>query len=178
MKGVVFNIFNDMINDQFGMETWQTLIDRTEPASDAVYTSGDVYPDEELLAYVAELSSITGVEVPKLVYAFGQYMMKTFARIHPEYLGSNPKAFLRSVHDVIHVEVKKLHPDAILPEFTYEDPAEDRLTMIYKSPRKLCYLAEGLIAGVAEQYDTPIAINHSQCMHDGAETCRLELRFG
>lgn len=178
MKGVVFNIFNDMINDQFGMGTWQTLIDRTKPDSDAVYTSGDVYPDEELVAYVTELSAITNVAVPELIRAFGRYMMKVFARIHPEYLTSDPKAFLRSVHDVIHVEVKKLHPDAVLPEFTYEDPDDNHLTMIYKSPRKLCYLAEGLIAGVAEQYETPIDINHSQCMHDGAETCRLELRFG
>ncbi|MEO1037655.1 MAG: heme NO-binding domain-containing protein [Pseudomonadota bacterium] len=179
MKGIVFNIFNDLVTDNFGYETWDTLIDRTGPASDAVYTSAGVYPDEELVAYVTELSKITGASAAELIRTFGKYMMHKFKSIHPEFLEKHTaKTFLESVHDVIHVEVKKLHPDSLLPTFEYESSAEDRLTMIYSSPRKLCYLAEGLIFGVSEVFGEAIELEHPQCMHEGASSCRLELRFG
>ena len=179
MKGIVFNIFSDLVTDNFGFETWDELITRTAPPSDAVYTSGGVYPDEELVAYVTELSKISGASAPDLIRTFGKYMMHKFKKIHPEFLsGQSAKSFLESVHDVIHVEVKKLHPDSLLPTFEYESEAQDQLTMIYSSPRKLCHLAEGLIDGVAEVFGETISRDHSQCMHDGADNCRLELRFG
>lgn len=178
MKGIVFNIFSDLVTESFGWETWDQLIERTQPGSEAIYTSGDVYPDEELMAYVTELSKITRASQPELVRAFGKYMMHKFKSIHPEFLeGQDAKSFLASVHDVIHVEVKKLHPDSLLPTFEYEDPAADELVMIYSSERKLCALAEGLIDGVAEVFGQEITIQHPQCMHEGGESCRLELRF-
>lgn len=179
MKGMVFNIFGDLVTDSFGWETWDQLIERTQPGSDAIYTSGDVYPDEELVAYVTELSKITGASAPDLIRTFGKFMMHKFKGIHPEFLeGQDAKSFLASVHDVIHVEVHKLHPDSLLPTFEYEDPAPDKLTMIYASVRKMCPLAEGLIEGVAEVFEQKIEISHTQCMHDGADNCRLELSFG
>ncbi|MEO1245675.1 MAG: heme NO-binding domain-containing protein [Pseudomonadota bacterium] len=179
MKGIVFNIFSDLVTDTFGWETWDQLIESTQPESEAIYTSAEVYPDEELVAYVTALSKITGAEAPDLVRAFGKYMMHKFKTIHPEFLEKHTaKSFLASVHDVIHVEVKKLHPDSLLPTFEYEDADEDALTMIYTSERKLCHLAEGLVQGVSEVFDQPITIKHPVCMHEGAEKCRLELNFG
>lgn len=179
MKGIVFNIFSDLVTDSFGLDTWDELIERTNPASDAIYTSADVYDDGELVAYVTELSAITGTAAPDLIRAFGVYTMHRFKTIHPEFMeGHSARSFLESVHDVIHVEVKKLHPDTILPSFEYIDGGENKLTMIYSSPRKLCHFAEGLIQGTAELFDEPIEMNQSQCMHEGADTCHLELRFG
>ena len=179
MKGIVFNIFSDLVTDNFGLETWDALIERTSPASDAIYTSADVYPDEELVAYVTELSAITGAAAPDLIRTFGTYMMHKFKRIHPEFLESHSaKTFLSSVHDVIHVEVKKLHPDSLLPTFEYEDTGDNQLTMIYESPRKLCPLAEGLILGAGEVFEESISIEHPECMHSGDKKCRLELTFG
>lgn len=178
MKGMVFNIFSDLVSDQFGLDVWDALIDRTNPASGAIYSGVDVYPDGELMAYVAELSELTATPAADLVRAFGMYTMHRFTRIHPEFLeGHSAKTFLESVHDIIHVEVKKLHPDALLPDFQYESSSENDLTMIYSSPRKLCYLAEGLIKGAGEIFSQGIEIQHNICMHNGAAHCRLELDF-
>jgi hypothetical protein len=179
MKGIVFNIFSDLVTDTFGWETWDQLIERTQPGSKAEYTSAQLYPDGELVAYVTELSNITGAAPADLIRAFGKYMMHKFKTMHPEFLeDQTAKSFLAGVHDVIHVEVKKLHPDTLLPAFEYEDHSPDTLVMLYSSERKLCYLAEGLIAGVSELFEQPIAIQHPVCMHDGAKKCRLELSFG
>lgn len=179
MKGIVFNIFSDLVTDKFGLETWDQLIERTNPPSDAIYTSANVYADEELVAYVTELSAITGAAAPDLIRTFGTYTMHRFKKIHPEFIEDHTaRSFLESVHDVIHVEVKKLHPDTILPSFEYQSSGDDQLTMIYSSPRKLCHLAEGLILGAAEIFGESISLHQSQCMHEGAEKCHLDLEFG
>ncbi len=178
MKGIVFNIFADLVTDNFGMEVWDSLIQETSPASGAVYTSGEVYPDGELIAYVTALSGITGAAPADLVRTFGTYTMHKFYKLHPEFMAEHTaKSFLQSVHDVVHVEVKKLHPDTLLPEFAYESTGDKQLTMLYCSPRKLCHLAEGLIVGTGEIFDEQIDLVHAECMHQGAAQCRLELDF-
>ena len=178
MKGIVFNLLNDLVEEQFGMDLWDELIEETRPASRGSYTSVEIYPDEELLAYVGAISRHTGASVDDVVRRFGKYMLGRFAGIHPEFFaGHSIKSFLKSVHDVIHVEVRKLHPDVVLPSFTYEDPADDRLVMHYHSPRLLCRLAEGLIDGVSEHFGVGVTLDHSVCMHQGADHCELGLSF-
>ncbi len=178
MKGVVFNLLNEMVEEQFGIDVWDDLIDTTAPASDGIYTSVEVYPDEELFAYAAAIAELTGTEVAAVVRLFGNYMLDRFADIHPEFFkGHTVKSFLMSVHDVIHVEVRKLHPDVVLPNFTYEDPGEDQLVMHYVSPRKLCHLAEGLIEGSGRHFGVDVVQGHEVCMHDGADHCVLHLEF-
>ena len=68
--------------------------------------------------------------------------------------------------------------DADLPHMSYEDPAPDQLVILYRSKRKLCRAAEGLIDGVSEHFKTPFKLEHTKCMHRGDDHCRLELTFG
>lgn len=178
MKGIVFTMFSELIEEKFGFETWDDLIDATEPESEGIYVSTDVYPDSELLDYVSVLSKKLDIPSKDLVFVFGEHMIGQFQKMHPGFFeGHTLKTFLKSVHDVIHVEVKKLHPDAVLPSFEYEDTAENELTMIYKSPRKMCALAAGLVSGAAFYFDTPYEYKHDICMHNGADNCRLEFSF-
>ncbi len=90
----------------------------------------------------------------------------------------HPKQFLQTVHDIIHVEVRKLYSDAEPPRFTYKDPAPDRLIMIYQSPRKMYDLMDGLIEGVAEYYDCPIDFKREIKQEQGEELAEYELTFG
>ncbi len=178
MKGMVFTMLGEMVEEKFGIDTWDELIDLTQPASDGVYVASALYPDEELLAYVQAMSSKLDTPANDLVFAFGEYMLGRFSGIHPEFFDNHSlKSFLKSVHDVIHVEVKKLHPDALLPKFDYIDEAPNRLVMLYRSPRELCALAEGLIDGASKHFDTNYDLQHPVCMHKGADHCRLELEF-
>ncbi len=178
MKGMVFTMLGDMVEREFGIETWDRLIEDTNPESGGVYTSVEVYPDSELLGYVAALSRRLEVPADALVYAFGKYLLSRFDQIHPEFFeGHSARSFLRSIDQQIHVEVRKLHPGVVLPSFEYEDLDEKTMRMIYRSPRQLCKLAEGLIAGSAERFGTTIDLDHRQCMRNGADSCELLLRF-
>jgi hypothetical protein len=52
MKGIVFTTLNDMVEEKFGLETWEALLDKVHPESKGVYTAGGTYKDAELISYV------------------------------------------------------------------------------------------------------------------------------
>ena len=177
MKGIVFNLLNEMIEEQLGLEAWDELLNQT--GLDGIYVATQTYPDDELLALVAAAEAHTQTPAADLVRAFGEYMVPAFAKNYPVFFENQSclKSFLLTVDQVIHVEVRKLYPEAGLPEFQYEDRDDDSLTMIYRSPRKLCALAEGLIAGSAKHFQQNYELKHDVCMHNGSDHCSLELKM-
>jgi len=126
---------------------------------------------------VGAAHEVSGIPVSDLVRSFGEYMFPRFQQANPQFFADDMtlKSFLLSVDRIIHVEVRKLHPGAILPEFEYKDDSDNELTMYYTSPRKLCHVAEGLIAGAAKHFNTEYTLEHPDCMHDGAKACTLKL---
>ena len=52
---------------------------------------------------------------------------------------------LSSIENHIHIEVRKIYPDAELPEFTVEEKTENSLIMIYKSNRAMHHFGLGLM---------------------------------
>ena len=178
MKGIVFAMFGEMIEQKLGYEGWDALIETTQPDSGGIYVGTETYSDNELMAYIGALSKQTGASADELTFAFGSFLLERFADMHPEFFsGHSLVTFLKSVHDVIHVEVAKLHPDVVLPTFEYED-SPDGLVMVYHSPRQLCSLAEGLVTGAGDHFDEAVSIGHPACMKRGADHCRLELTIG
>lgn len=180
MKGLVFRGFEKMILQRYGPDLWERLLDEAPlKTSGGGFIGPQTYPDEDLAALIATASRLTGESQTHLTTAFGRFLFPHFARIHPVFMkpGLTAKSFLQTVHGVIHVEVRKLHAGAHLPEFSYEDPAPDRLVMVYVSGRKLCYLAAGLIEGVGDYYQETIEATHTRCLHRGDPHCRFELRF-
>jgi hypothetical protein len=177
MKGVVFNLLEEMVEQEFGLEVWEALLDAT--GQDGVFVSTETYSDEQLVSLVVAAHEKSGIPVNDLIRAFGKFMFPRFHQQNPGFFkpGMTLKEFLLSVDQVIHVEVRKLHPDAGLPQFQYESETDAELTMIYSSPRKMCMLAEGLVCGAAEHFQTEYSLDHSECMHDGADACRLHLKF-
>jgi len=176
MKGIVFTSFNDMVEEKFGLETWDKLINKVNPESQGIYTAGGTYKDAELIAYVNELAELTKIGQPELIEAFGLYLFPVLASKYPNFLQQpSLKEFLKSIDKVIHVEVNKLYPEASLPTMTYEDPSPNELVILYRSPRKLCSLAIGLMRGAAEHFHNSISIREPKCMHHGSDHCRLEV---
>lgn len=180
MKGIVFTTLGSMVEEKFGMEAWNALIEKVNPPNGGAYTAAEYYPDAELLDFVAAASEMTEIPVPALVEAYGQYLFGTFVKKYPVFFEgqTDAKEFLKSVDGYIHVEVRKLYKRTTLPEFQYRDEAENELVMLYRSPRKMCHLSVGLIKGTSEHFNTPIEIAHPKCMHNGDDHCRLELTFG
>lgn len=179
MQGSIYTAFSDMIIDTMGMEQWNELLEETAPPSKGIYTSGDQYDDKELIDMVVYLSVKTGLPTEDLVQKFGHYLFGILYKKSPVNLSklTNLRDFLLAIDKVIHVEVKRLHPNAYLPTFDYEDGKDGQLIMYYQSKRKLCHASIGLIQGAAEKFNERVDIEHPECMHHGADRCKLVIKF-
>jgi hypothetical protein len=179
MKGVIFNLLEDFITENWGEEAYEEILSMCPLHTKEPFLGPGTYPDADLMAIVTAACRKLGVAPADAIHAFGKYMFPKLAARFPVFLEghSHPKTFLKTVNDVIHVEVKKLFRDAEPPLITWTDPGPDRLVLVYASRRKLCSLATGLLEGAAEHFKTPIHYAHTRCMLEGADACELELTF-
>jgi hypothetical protein len=169
MKGVVFVEFIEMVDSVFSSELAETIIIACDLPSQGVYTATGTYDHNELLAMVVELSKRTEVPVADLVKAFGRHLFQVFSGSFPVKI--NPKhelfEFLESVENYIHVEVRKLYPDASLPSIACEKTGENTMELSYKSACPFADLANGLILESAEHFKTNVTVERSKGADDG-----------
>jgi hypothetical protein len=171
MKGMVFTEFLEMVEEKFSPDTAERIIEASELQSGGVYTSVGTYDHHEMIALVTCLSRETGIPAPDLLRAFGEHLFERFHHLFPKYFEGVPSAFdfLRRVDDYVHIEVRKLYPEAELPTFTCEMPRPDQLSITYRSTRPFAALAEGLIRGCIAYYGEPIEIGVED-LSEGAGT--------
>jgi len=177
MKGVVFNLLEEAVTAAHDSAYWDAILQDAKLLGS--YTSLGSYPDAELVCLVEAYARRRGWHPAEVLRWFGPHMIRAFAHRMPGLFAAhkNLRSFLLSLNTLIHPEVRKLYPDAQVPEFEFEEPAPDQLVIRYCSPRRLCALAEGLIVGAAAHYHTPIQLDHPECMHHGHPKCRLAVRW-
>ena len=176
MKGIVFAQFAELVESKFGTDMVDTLIEKTNPPSGGVYVATGTYDHSELVAMVVELSKQTQVPVPDLLISFGKFLMPRFRASFPQFFDPHHRLFdfLESVHGYIHIEVRKLYPDAMLPTLSCQRVSDNRMDVIYNSSRHLGDFGRGLIEGAAEQYRTKVRINPVAVDND---TIRFEVEI-
>ncbi|GJL65147.1 MAG: guanylate cyclase [Nitrospirales bacterium] len=167
MKGIVFTEFSEMVEEQFGDDMLDTIIEESNLPSGGSYTAIGTYDHTEILQLVTALSTATNIEVPKLVFAFGEHLYKYFFSHYPVFFNAatNTFDFLESVENHIHVEVRKLYPDAELPSFDCRRIEPHQFEMIYRSTRPFADVAEGLITACCGHFHESISIERED-VHD------------
>ncbi len=177
MKGITLNILEKVVNAEYGANTWDDLLAAAQ--SDGAFTSLGNYPDAALFKIVGAASQALKLPPEAIVRWFGQRMLPRLAQRYPPLFTPHTatRPFLLTLNSVIHPEVRKLYPGADTPEFDFDTSSPEVLVMTYRSKRRLCALAEGLLEGAAAHYREKITIDHPVCMNRGADCCRLELRF-
>lgn len=160
MKGIVFTEFLEMVEDRFGIDVAEAILDKADPASGGAYTSVGTYDFQELVQLVVALSGEVSTPVPDLLHAYGRHLFTRFVQGFPVFFEGveDPLEFLSSVEDHIHVEVRKLYPDAELPKFENVRREADQLELEYRSPRPFGPFAEGLIQGCIEHFGAPLNV--------------------
>lgn len=171
MKGIVFSEFLEMVEANYGLATVDTIIQNSNLPSQGAYTTVGTYEFSEMLQLVSQLSSSTSIAVNDLLYAFGLHLFDGLAKAHPEVVSSykNPLNLIFSIEDHIHVQVKKLYPDAELPTFKILERSENALTMIYSSSRGLYALAHGLIEKTFEHFQKNVQVDMKLLNEQGTE---------
>ncbi len=169
MKGIVFTELCEMIEKEFGVATLNDVIDKSDLASEGVYSAVGTYDSAELISLVTNLSEKTSIDAPKLVHAYGRYFFDVLTDKYGAFFEKKDTfSFLKSIDDHIHVEVKKLYPDAELPKFSHSE-SEDSLELKYSSPRGLSLFALGLIEKTIDHYKEDILVERKELKEDGTE---------
>lgn len=155
MKGIVFTEFTEMVESRYGLGVLDDLLMACDLPSKGIYTSVGTYDHHELVMLLVTFSKQKQIPLPKLLEDFGIYLFRSFSRLYPLLFEKpgNVLDFLESVENYIHVEVRKLYPDAELPRFICEHRDERSLTLIYISDKSMADLAVGLIKGALAYYD-------------------------
>ncbi|WP_372894577.1 heme NO-binding domain-containing protein [Stieleria sp.] len=171
MKGVVFTEFLSFVEGRFDLVMVDHLITATDPASGGAYTAVGTYDASELVDMVAELSLRTGIPAAEWIKAFGGHLFQHFVRDHAATMGqvTTSEALLSSVEDRIHVDVRKLFPDAELPTIGFEQIDDRTSEVTYQSTRPFADLAEGLIAAAIKHFADPITMTRED-LHPGDGT--------
>ncbi|MGB0713962.1 MAG: heme NO-binding domain-containing protein [Gammaproteobacteria bacterium] len=160
MKGIVFSEFVEMVEEVFSPEIADEVIEESDLPSGGSYTAVGTYDHAEILALVTKLSEKTGTPVPDLVAAFGTYLFSRFSVLYPAFFSGVDTSFdfLSRIEEHVHVEVRKLYPDADLPRFETSRPDDRTLVMVYSSTRPFADLAHGLMLGCVQYYQESIRI--------------------
>lgn len=169
MLGMVFTELQQMVEQRFSPDLLDAVLQRADLEHGGAYTAVGYYPHAEIERIVAALSAETGLDAAALMGAFGEYLLNRFTKIHPAMFAGKPTLydFLESIHSHIHVEVRKLYPEARLPEFDTLERSANHLVLVYRSPRNMIALAEGLIRGAAQHYAEPQTLS-SRPLDDGS----------
>ncbi|MCB1650651.1 MAG: heme NO-binding domain-containing protein [Alphaproteobacteria bacterium] len=162
MKGIVFTELLEMVEARFGADMVDDVLDDCSFVHDGAYTRIGTYDHHELLTIVAALAKRTSVSVRDLVYTYGHHLFERFRVMMPHFFDQPQNAFefLESVHNVVHVEVKKLYSDAQLPSLKVRDRSHRTLVLEYGSSCPFADFAHGLICGCIDFFDEDIAVSY------------------
>ncbi|MDP5106475.1 MAG: heme NO-binding domain-containing protein [Polaribacter sp.] len=171
MKGIVFTEFLDLVEEKFGIEMVDDIISNSTLASEGVYTSIGTYSFSEMLQLVSHLSSKSKISIDDLLLIYGEHFFSVIERSYPGLLATynDPIEMLSSIENHIHVEVRKIYPDAELPTFIVQEKKENSLIMIYKSNRAMHHFGLGLMNKTFQHFKSTAEIILEKIKEDGTE---------
>ena len=177
MKGIIFNLAEEVVSRAHGEDVWDQILDGAGLSGS--YTSLGSYPDDDLFAILAEAGRLLGSDPQTVLRQVAEGAMPLLAKRYPHFFDAHQDtcSFALTLNDIIHPEVRKLYPGALVPMFSYDRHGPNSLTMGYTSERRLCLLAEGFMTGAARHYGQQLTVVQSSCMLRGDDTCLLHCEF-
>ena len=150
----------EMVEEGHGLAVADKLLTHPGLSSGGVFIATGTYPVADLEILLSELQAQLGASRDDLLKLFSGHLFKTFTRKYADLLRAYSDTFslLKMIEGHIHVEVRKLYPDAELPEFEVERESEQELVLIYKSSRKMEALALGLMEAAAQHFNESFEI--------------------
>tara|TARA_B110000046_G_C13010557_1_gene406470 strand:+ start:771 stop:1313 length:543 start_codon:yes stop_codon:yes gene_type:complete len=171
MKGIVFTEFLDLVEDKFGLEMVDKIISQSDLPSEAAYTTIGSYSFSEMLILLQNLSKNTGISIDKLLLVYGEHFFNVLEKSYPGIFATykDPIDMLSSIENHIHIEVKKIYPNAQLPLFIVLEKRADFLVMIYKSSRAMHHFGLALMNKTFEYFNATATIEIEKIKEDGTE---------
>lgn len=157
MKGIIFTSFVEFADQQLGSDFVEQMLFELPLATHGAYTNVGTYPVEELLEMVNYILAHHDLDGAVMQRAFGVFTFGKLAERYPELVAQYDDGLqcIFEVDQTIHKNVRKLYPDAELPDLkAAKTPDDQSLSLEYRSSRPFMHLAHGLIEGCLAHYGT------------------------
>jgi hypothetical protein len=171
LKGIVFTEFLELVETRFGLGMVDKIINQSNLESNGIYTSIGTYKFSEMLQLLQHLSKNTNISIDDLLLVYAEHFFAVLAKSYPGLIDTykDPIEMLASIEDHIHVEVRKIYPEAELPTFVVLEKTNTSLIMIYKSSRAMHYFGLGLMNKTFEHFNSSATIQFEKIKEDGTE---------
>lgn len=177
MKGIIFTELLEFVAGAHGDDFVDDLL-HDSGMSHVAYTSVGTYDFSELATLVGTYCKKTSTPFDRVLRAFGHHLARTFQRKFGRFYAKHDCVLdlVASIEAEIHVEVRKLYPDADLPSFTVVEKGSDRLVIDYMSCKPLGDLAVGLVVGSAAYYGQTVTIESREISDEAGVRRRFDIR--
>lgn len=178
MKGIVFTEFLELVENKFGFEISDKIVNSIDSETNGVYTAIGTYSHTEMVNLVIALSKETDISVDDLLYAYGKHFFYILNSSYPKLINKHKSlfTFFESIENHIHVEVKKLYPDAELPTINTSIISKKEMHLEYISERCLGKFAHGLLESASVHFDKVSSISILKKNQSGSEvTFKIQL---
>jgi hypothetical protein len=178
MHGSIFLELQNYVGAKLGAGAWSSLLSAAG-MNGREFDMLSEYPDADLARLVTTASTSTGTPASVLLEDFGAFiapdLLEMFwGSIDPQWRTLD---VIEHTEDTIHKVVRIKNPGAHPPELKTTRPRPDEVLVEYRSARRLCQVAKGIVRGLALHFGETVVIHETDCMHSGQERCLISVRL-
>ncbi len=178
MYGLVNKAIQQMVQENFGEETWEKIRDKA--GADDVFVAMDQYPDEVTVGLVGAACEVLGAEVPDVLKTFGEYWVGFTGETYGELFKMSGDTFVTFVQNLnnLHTRVGQMMPELKPPSFAITDQKDGEFVLHYHSVREgLHPMIIGLIEGLGKRFNTEVEITRLRGREDGIDHDEFRVRY-
>lgn len=173
----MFTELEGQVKKQLGDAAWLAVIHKAG-LQRTDYRLDKQYPDQEMFLIVEAVATSTGTSMTVVLEDFGEALIPALLQMYgflvdPEWTLFD---FLLNTELLIHSAVRTHTPDSRPPVIRVDRTAPKEVRITYRSPRRLCAVARGIVRGAAAHYGVAVAITDRACMLRNDPECVLTVR--
>jgi hypothetical protein len=155
MYGMIHKAARELAVAMVGEAAWGEVIQSCGLGSEH-FISGQHYSDDLTVRLIGAIAAKAGVAVDSLLKDFGRHWIKFADRSNYaavlDLAGDDLETFIKNL-DRMHASIKATMPEAAMPSFELVKAAGNRITVVYRSPRRgLEPFVAGLFEGLLERF--------------------------
>jgi predicted hydrocarbon binding protein len=177
VNGLIFIEIGKYAQSRLGPQAWSEAMRVAGVPSRVYYRVAD-YPDEEALALLSALSAALQEPVQAVLESLGEFIVPDLVRMSRYWIKPQWKTLdlIEHTEETIHETLRKEGSQTDPPRLRCRRTGPQEVVLSYDSPRRMCSLAKGIIAGLAKHYGETVTITEPSCMLKGAASCELIIK--
>ncbi|GAC1505332.1 MAG: hypothetical protein NVS1B3_03420 [Candidatus Dormibacteraceae bacterium] len=179
MQGIFLDAMERFVVQELGQPGLRRIRELTGRAHSG-YDFDATYPDGEITLIVQGVSEANGLQSDEILQKFAEGLVPSLLDVYGFLVkpGWTLVDFLLNTERVIHKAIRLNTPTAKPPAIVVRKLDINTVAITYRSARRLCSVAKGIIRGAATHYEVRATISEGHCMLRGDSECVITVAVG